>query len=156
MSQGKIFNWDGVETRHSSNHSGIAAKVVDGKNMQLIWAEFQPGATYSLHSHEREQFSFMVSGRMRLTVGEEVAEIGPGDMWYAPGDVVHGAKSWGTSPWFLLMSTRRPPRSSNKTGSNRRTPSRRKGLTIEWSRDLYCHPQWETCLQCSRGSMLGC
>ena len=99
MSQGKIFNWAGVEPRHS-NYPGIGVKVVDGKNMQLVWAEFQPGATYTLHSHEREQFSFMMSGRMRLTVGEEVAEIGPGDMWHAPGNVVHGAKSWGTSPWF--------------------------------------------------------
>ena len=66
-----------------SNYPGIGVKVVDGKNMQLVWAEFQPGTTYRLHSHEREQFSFMVSGRMRLVaLGlEEVAEIGPGDMW---------------------------------------------------------------------------
>ena len=40
----------------------------------------------------------------------------------------------------MLMSTRRPPRSSNKTGSNRRTPSRRKGLSIEWPSDRSCHP----------------
>ena len=42
MGQGKIFNWDGVERLPpDERYPGIAAKVVDGKNMQLIWAEFQ-------------------------------------------------------------------------------------------------------------------
>ena len=35
---------------------------------------------------------------MRLTVGEEVAEIGPGDMWHAPGNVVHGGEILGDEP----------------------------------------------------------
>ena len=38
MGQGKIFNWAGVEP-WPSNHSGVAEKVVTGKNMQLIRAE---------------------------------------------------------------------------------------------------------------------
>ena len=70
MSNGKIFDWESVETE-SFQESKIRVKVVDGENMQLIWAEFQPGSRYELHSHEREQFSFMVSGRMKLTLGDE-------------------------------------------------------------------------------------
>ena len=107
MSQGKIFNWAGVEP-WPSNYPGIGVKVVNGKNMQLIRAEFQPGATYTLHSHEREQFSFMVSGRMRLTVGEEVAEIGPGDMWHAPGNVVHEDEILGNEP-VVFVDVYSPP-----------------------------------------------
>ena len=109
MSQVKIFNWDDIESLPANDdYPGIAGKVVDGKNMQLIWAEFQPGSVYSLHSHEREQFSFMVSGRMRLTVGEEVAEIGPGDMWYAPGNVVHGGEILGDEP-VVFIDVYSPP-----------------------------------------------
>ena len=109
MSQGKIFNWADVQSWPSDDrYPGIAVKVVDGKNMQLVWAEFQPGSTYPLHSHEREQFSFMVSGRMRLTVGEEVTEIGPGDMWHAPGNVVHGGEILGDEP-VVFVDVYSPP-----------------------------------------------
>ena len=51
-----------------------------GESCQLIWAKFEPGGTYELHSHPHEQMSVIVSGRMRLTVGDEVRDIGPGDM----------------------------------------------------------------------------
>ena len=109
MSQGKIFNWDDVESRPPDDrYPGITGKVVDGKNMQLIWAEFQPGSIYPLHTHEREQFSFMISGRMRLTVGEEVSEIGAGDMWYAPGNVVHGGEILGDEP-VVFVDVYSPP-----------------------------------------------
>ena len=107
MSQGKIFNWAAVDP-WPSKHSWVAEKVVTGKNMQLIRAEFQPGATYRFHSHEREQFSFMLSGRMRLTVGDEISEIGPGDMWYAPGNVVHGGEILGDEP-VVFVDVYSPP-----------------------------------------------
>ena len=76
--------------------------------MQTSMAEFQPGSAYPLHSHEREQFSFMLSGRMRLTVGEEVTEIGPGDMWHAPGNVVHGGGILGDEP-VVFVDVYSPP-----------------------------------------------
>ena len=107
MHRGRIFNWASVEP-WPSKHPGVAEKVVTGKNMQLIRAEFQPGATYRLHSHEREQFSFMLSGRMRLTVGDEVKEIGPGDMWYAPSNVVHGGEILGNEP-VVFVDVYSPP-----------------------------------------------
>ena len=107
MSQGRIFSWADVDP-WPSKHPGIAEKVVTGKNMQLIRAEFQPGATYRLHSHQREQFSFMLSGRMRLTVGDEVAEIGPGDMWYAPSNVAHGGEILGNEP-VVFVDVYSPP-----------------------------------------------
>lgn len=109
MSVKRIFNWDDVGRLPADDrYPGIAAKVVDGKNMQLVWAEFQPGSVYALHTHEREQFSFMVSGRMRLTVGEEVREIGAGDMWYAPGNVVHGGEILGDEP-VVFVDVYSPP-----------------------------------------------
>ena len=116
MGQGRIFNWDGVEPLPSDErYPGIAAKVVNGKNMQLIWAEFQPGSTYALHAHEREQFSFMLSGRMRLTVGDQVSEIGPGDMWYAPSNVVHGGEILGDEA-VVFVDVYSPPRPRAQRG----------------------------------------
>ena len=75
---------------------------VTGENCQLVWAKFEPGGTYELHSHTHEQASVMISGRMRLTVGDEVREIGPGDMWFAPPHVEHGGEILGDEPVVFI------------------------------------------------------
>ena len=75
---------------------------VTGENCQLVWAKLEPGGTYELHSHTHEQASVMISGRMRLTVGDEVREIGPGDMWFAPAHVKHGGEILGDEPVVFI------------------------------------------------------
>ena len=116
MGQGNIFSWEGVERLPpDSRYPGVRARVVDGKNMQLIWAEFQPGSVYPAHSHEREQFSFMLSGRMRLTVGDEVSEVGAGDMWHAPSNVEHGGEILGDEP-VVFVDAYSPPRPKAQRG----------------------------------------
>ena len=69
--------------------------VATGEHMQLVWARYEPHATYSMHTHSHEQFSVLLQGRLRLTVGEEVREIRPGDMWHAPANVPHGGEIVG-------------------------------------------------------------
>ena len=69
--------------------------IATGERMQMIWARYEPGASYTLHTHPHEQFSVLLQGRLRLTVGDEVRNIGPGDMWYAPANVVHGGELFG-------------------------------------------------------------
>ena len=44
-------------------HTAIPAT---GESCQLLWAKFEPGGTYALHSHSHEQMSVVISGRMRL------------------------------------------------------------------------------------------
>jgi len=79
------------------------AKVLaDGEHQQLIWAKFEPGSTYALHSHPYEQSSVVIRGRMRLTVGDEVREVGPGDMWFAPANVPHGGEILGDEPVVFI------------------------------------------------------
>ena len=75
---------------------------VTGEKCQLVWTKFEPGGTYELHSHTHEQASVMISGRMRLTVGGEVKEIGPGDMWFAPANVEHGGEILGDEPVVFI------------------------------------------------------
>ena len=86
-------------------HTAIPAT---GESCQLLWAKFEPGGTYEFHSHPHEQMSVIVSGRMRLTVGNEVREIGPGDMWYAPANVKHGGEILGDEP-VVFIDVYAPP-----------------------------------------------
>ena len=84
------------------------AILATGESCQLLWAKFEPGGTYELHSHPHEQMSVIVSGRMRLTVGDEVRDIGPGDMWYAPANVKHGGEILGNEP-VVFIDVYAPP-----------------------------------------------
>ena len=89
-------------------HSSL---LTHGEHVQLIWAKFEPGGTYPMHSHSHEQISVMLQGRMRLTVGEEVEEIGPGDIWYAPANVPHGGQLLGDEP-VVFVDVYAPPSAS--------------------------------------------
>ena len=91
--------------RDRKNHTAL---LVTGESCQLVWAKFEPGGTYQLHSHPHEQMSVMVSGRMRLKVGDEVRDIGPGDMWYAPANVQHGGEILGEEP-VVFIDVYAPP-----------------------------------------------
>ena len=97
----RIFSWrevDGVRF----DDDGVEAQILSGENMHLIRAVYPPGTPYEMHSHPHEQFSLLLSGRLLLTVGEETREIGPGDGWYAPGDVPHGGEVlWGEAAVFI-------------------------------------------------------
>jgi quercetin dioxygenase-like cupin family protein len=85
--------------------------LINGTHAQLIWVKFEPDGDYPMHSHPHEQISVMLQGRMRLTVGEEVEEIGPGDMWYAPDDVPHGGELLGDDP-VVFVDIYAPPSAS--------------------------------------------
>ena len=94
---GFIFTHDESEARaeYHAEHGSTDVVLADGQHQQLIWAKFEPGSVYCLHSHPYEQSSVLVRGRMRLTVGDEVREISPGDSWFAPAGVPHGGEILG-------------------------------------------------------------
>ena len=76
-------------------------ELVDGVEMKTLahgektlLAEFhlKKGAAIPLHGHLYEQTGFMVSGKMRFTIGAEQFECEPGDTWCIPEDVPHGVE----------------------------------------------------------------
>ena len=85
------------------------SELATGTHQELNWVKFEPGSTYPLHSHPYEQTSVVIQGRMRLTVGDEVREVGPGDMWYVPSSVPHGGEILGDEP-VIFIDVYSPPR----------------------------------------------
>ena len=82
--------------------------LTNGEHVQLVWVKFETDGNYPRHSHPHEQISVMLQGRMRLTVGDEVEEIGPGDMWYAPANVPHGGELLGDDPVVFVLHGAQP------------------------------------------------
>lgn len=73
--------------------SGITQKtLVYGQNSLLTEFHLAFGSALPMHNHPQEQTGYLVSGRLRLTIGEETRDLAPGDSWSVPGNVIHGAQ----------------------------------------------------------------
>ena len=71
---------------------------------------FEPGQAQRLHTHPgADKFYLVVSGRARLTVGDETREAGPGTVVWAPADVPHGVAE-ALERTVLLVGIAPPPR----------------------------------------------
>lgn len=72
--------------------AGIRQKtLVYGDKTLLCEFRLEKGSALPRHSHPHEQSGYLVSGALRLAIGDDFFEVGPGDSWTIPGDVEHGA-----------------------------------------------------------------
>jgi quercetin dioxygenase-like cupin family protein len=88
------------------------SKLAIGSHQELCWVKFEPGSIYPMHSHPYEQVSVVIQGRMRLVVGGETREVGPGDMWFAPSGIPHGGEILSDEP-VIFIDVYSPPSSGD-------------------------------------------
>ncbi|RJR30526.1 MAG: cupin domain-containing protein [Desulfobacteraceae bacterium] len=62
---------------------------------RTLMAEFilKKGNLVPRHSHMHEQTGYLVKGRIRIIIGSDQADLGPGGSWSIPGNVEHGAEA---------------------------------------------------------------
>jgi quercetin dioxygenase-like cupin family protein len=73
--------------------AGVRMKtLVFGENTLFTEFLLQSDHTLPRHAHEQEQTGYLVSGAIRLTIGDETFDVQPGDSWCIPGNVEHGAE----------------------------------------------------------------
>ncbi len=87
---------------YSPSGAGPRRTVLDGIDMTpLAWGaktilvrfDLQAGSAIPSHHHPHEQTGFLVSGRLRLTIGAETVEAAAGASWSIPADVPHAAEA---------------------------------------------------------------
>jgi len=72
---------------------GIKLKtLVYGEKTLLTEFRLNKGSLLPKHSHPHEQTGYLISGRIRLSVGGNKFEAEPGDSWCIPGDTEHWAE----------------------------------------------------------------
>jgi len=77
----------------TSPHVGIRFKtLVHGERTLMTEFRLTKDAKLPRHSHPYEQTGYLVSGRIRLTIGDETFTVVPGDAWCIPENVEHGAE----------------------------------------------------------------
>jgi quercetin dioxygenase-like cupin family protein len=71
--------------------SGANGRIVHGKTLTLAMWTFTAGSSLPAHSHPHEQVTTVVSGTLKLRIGDTTHTLETGDSAVIPGDVEHEA-----------------------------------------------------------------
>jgi quercetin dioxygenase-like cupin family protein len=87
---------------------GIRIKtLVHGERTLMAEFRLDGGRRLPSHDHPYEQTGYLVSGRIRLHIGDDSREIGPGDSWCVPSGVAHRADAVEDSVALEIFSPAR-------------------------------------------------
>ena len=84
----------------------VDATEVDGgtaRDLRIIESVVPPGASTGVHAHTGDEHHLVLSGRFRMTQGEHVAELGPGDYLAWDPTIPHDVENIGDEPGRLLL-----------------------------------------------------
>jgi quercetin dioxygenase-like cupin family protein len=71
---------------------GITMKtLVHGDKTLVVEFRLRRGSILPVHKHPHEQTGYLVSGKLRMSIGKEEYDVGKGDSWNITGDMEHGA-----------------------------------------------------------------
>jgi quercetin dioxygenase-like cupin family protein len=84
---------------YKANESGYRQVLPGIKLKTLVFgertllSEFRMDANSMLpeHSHFHEQTGYLVRGKIKLSIGQQIFEINPGDSWCISANTLHGA-----------------------------------------------------------------
>lgn len=67
--------------------------VLRSEHFEVTKIRFAKGQGAVVHSHPEEQLAYVLSGRLRVTAGGQVFEVGPGQASFNPANVEHGVEA---------------------------------------------------------------
>jgi len=89
---GRQVIWRKDEEGAAELRPGRFGTIMLGENVSVVRWEFPPGTPKGkFHSHaDHEQWTYIISGRFEVQIGDQVTVLEPGDVSYAPKGVLHG------------------------------------------------------------------
>ncbi len=94
-----------ADRRWRTSAAGRASRV-DGRgssDIAIVEIEAIPGQPTGLHTHPGDEHHYVTAGRFRMTQGDHVVELGPGDYLRWDGLVPHDAEAIGDEPASMLI-----------------------------------------------------
>ena len=79
----------------SGSYSTGTGPVLRSAHMAVTKISFVKDKGAHEHAHPEQQVMYVLSGRLRVTCGEETYEVGPGEATSNPSDVPHAAMVQG-------------------------------------------------------------
>jgi quercetin dioxygenase-like cupin family protein len=77
------------ETVISPGHSTAYGPTITGKELEIGWYAEPKGTGAKPHHHPSEQIIMVLSGKLRMRVGNEVRDLGPNEVALILGDQEH-------------------------------------------------------------------
>jgi quercetin dioxygenase-like cupin family protein len=85
----------------------IRRTLAVGGSLMICEFTLETGVEIPEHTHPHEQIGYVASGKVKITVNGESRDLGPGDCYYAPSGVKHGALVLERA---VVVDTFNPPR----------------------------------------------
>jgi quercetin dioxygenase-like cupin family protein len=89
-----FYRWNDVSLESVTPH--LDRKLITGDRMMLAQVFLKKGCIVPRHSHENEQLTYVVSGALRLWVGEDLSEVydvRSNEVLFIPSNVPHKAEA---------------------------------------------------------------
>ncbi len=103
---------DSVDVPWKQVQPGMRRKIYFSDRLTMVVIEFtrkKPDtAPPTVHYHAHDQMAFVVEGRIRAFIGEEIKELGPGGVYSLPSNVRHGIQV--LTKKVVLIDVFTPPR----------------------------------------------
>jgi len=97
---------DEVEARDVAAGTGTTIQVLisgtEGPNFALRRFRMQPGGGMPRHTNTVEHEQYVLRGRARIGIGDEVHEVAAGDVVFIPEGEVHSYENIGQEPFEFL------------------------------------------------------
>jgi len=88
----KWYRWDQVPREEL--HERLSRRLITGDQVMLAHVYLKQGCVVPKHSHENEQFTYILEGALRFLVGDAGAEeivVHAGEVLHLPANVPHEA-----------------------------------------------------------------
>ena len=85
------YRWD--QMPREELHDRLSRRLITGDQVMLAHVYLKEGCVVPKHSHENEQFTYILEGALRFLVGDEAEEIvvRAGEVLHLPANVPHEA-----------------------------------------------------------------
>ena len=107
MAGTNVYKW--TELPREQVREGVSRTAFRGEGALMVMNWLEPGMEKKPHSHPFEQLAYILSGRVRFEIGDDVVEVGAGEVVRIPPDVVHCGEALGTET-AVNLDVFAPPR----------------------------------------------
>ena len=110
------YRWDDLPREELSPL--IGRRLVTGERIMIAQVYLAKGAIVPQHSHDNEQWAYMLEGKLRFWLGEdgsEVVDVSAGEVLHLPSNLPHRAEALEDT---LDLDVFAPPRADWLDGSD--------------------------------------
>ena len=88
------FRWDDLEKERVTDV--ISRRVITGERSMIAHVFLDKGAVVPQHSHDNEQFTYILEGALRFWIGQDESyeiDVRAGEILHIPSNVPHKAQA---------------------------------------------------------------